>query len=336
MQNAPRAQELEILEAVWAKQAPVAGMPVDYSDPALTIHLRPALMPEDPAGPEGLFQKLWEWPDWVRVYAKPPQAVLAASRLARSRGLAPGITWVAPGTGAPLDPPKGQPGVAVLRCDWAPAASSALAAASEIRRQGLLLVVDETTTGLRLEGGGACQAFGLEPDLVLWAPCLPAGRTLGLLAGKGEPPPEVGEAPGEHAVHAAVNLLSWAQDVSLPPRLAELGRNLAVGLEFFSGKAGLTDEVALEGPAQLPRLTGRRLWAFMGLCKQEKLTLAPLLMLDPSLNEQDAQELVWPRLARACARIKVLPPGEMAPLGWSDAGPDTCHAVKDMLDNIED
>lgn len=336
MDSIRQAQELEALEAIWRGQAPATGMLVDYSDPALSIALRPALIPDDHAGLEGLFKRIWDWPGWVRVYAKPPQAVLAASRLARARGLAPGITWVAPGTGAPLDPSQGQPGLAILRCDWAPGADSAAAAAEDIKRQGLLLVVDETTTGLRLEGGGACQAFGLEPDMVLWAPCLPAGRTLGLLAGKGDPPPEFGDPPEEHALHAAVALLSWAVDIALPPRLATLGRNLAVGLKYFGDKAGLTDEVAIEGPPQLPRLSGRRLWAFMGLCKEERLLLAPLLMLDPSLGSGDAQELVWPRLARACARLKVLPSGDMAPLGWRDAGPDTCHAVKDILDNLED
>lgn len=333
--HTPGPAELEVLRSLWREQAADDGPLVNYSDPALTIPLRQAILPADPAELERLFKSMWGWPQWVRVYAKPPQAVLAASRLARAQGLAPGVTWVAPGTGAPLEPPRGRAGVAVLRCDWVPDAASARAAAAEARRRGLLLVLDETTTGLRLAQGGACRALGLEPDLVLWAPSLPAGRRLGLLAGRGQPPPETGTAPEAHTRQAAAMLLSWAGEAAVPARLEALGRSLAKGLAFFAAQAGLGDQVALAGPPQLPRLSGRRLWAFLGLAKEERLLLAPLVLLDPSLDEMDAQELVWPRLARACARLKVLPEGEMAPLGWREAGPDTCHAVKDILEGLE-
>jgi len=130
-------------------------------------------------------------------------------------------------------------------------------------------------------------------------------------------------------------LLTWATETNVPARLEVLGRNLAVGLSFFAAHTGLSDQVSLEGPLRLPRLRGRRLWAFLGLAKEERLRLAPLILLDPGLDQMDAQELVWPRLARACARLRVLPEGEMAPLGWREAGPDSCRAAQEILDNFK-
>ncbi|MEW5913098.1 MAG: hypothetical protein AB1814_11125 [Thermodesulfobacteriota bacterium] len=334
MDLTPGPQELRFLQDVWREQAPAVGPLVDYSDQVLSIPLRQAVLPAAPAALEGLFAGLWGWPEWVRVYARPPQAVLAASRLARDQGRGAGVLWMAPGAGAPLDPPKGPPGVAMLRCDWMPGASAAQAAAAEARSRGLLLVVDETITGLRLASGGACQALGLQPEAVLWAPRLPGGRRLGLLAGRGPAPPAAAAEPDAPTRQAAAMLLAWATETDVPARLEVLGRSLAMGLAYFAARTGLTDQVALEGPLRLPRLSGRRLWAFLGLAKQERLRLAPLVMLDPFLDQMDSQELVWPRLARACARLRVLPEGAMAPLGWREAGPDSCRAVQDILENL--
>ncbi|MCB2192417.1 MAG: hypothetical protein KQI62_12685 [Deltaproteobacteria bacterium] len=333
----PTQQQLEQLAGIWESQAQDDGPVVDYSDPSFSVPLGVAVHPVEPQTLAEHFLAHWGWAKWVRVYAKPPQAILAASRLAVAQGKPKPVSWMAPGTGQPLCSPGGDPGVAVLRCDWTPDADEARFNAEEARRQGLYLVVDESTTGIRLSRGGACAAYGLEPDAVLWAPTLPGGRTLGLLAGKGEAPPEPGEKalPGAEAQEAAAVLMDLSRRHDIPAAMETLGRSLMVGLNYFSRQAGLGDEISLEGPLSLPRLTGRRLWAFMALAAEERLRLAPLVLFDPVLDQEDAQDLVWPRLARACARLKVLPEGEMAPLGWRDAGPSTCRAVGDILKNIE-
>lgn len=193
-----------------------------------------------------------------------------------------------------------------------------------------MLVVDESTTGLRLARGGACAAYGLQPDAVLWAPTLPGGRTLGLLAGRGEAPPEPEEKqlPGPEAREAAAVLLDLARREDIHAAMEALGQNLRMGLEYFSRRAGLNDEIALEGPMSLPRLTGRRVWAFMALAAEERLRLAPLVLFDPVLDQEDAQELVWPppgpglRPPEGLARGRDGPPGlarrrpKHLPGGW--------------------
>ncbi len=334
----PSPHQLEILAGIWEHQAQDQGPRVDYSDPCFTIPLAVVTHPVEPETLAEHFMSQWPMTQWVRIYAKPPQAVLAASRLAAGQGRPKAVAWVAPGTGQPLSSPGGEPGVAILRCDWAPSAEEARDHADQAWEQGMLVVVDESATGVRLARGGACAAYGLEPDMVMWAPTLPGGRTLGLLAGRGEAPPEPPDnaLPVPEAREAAAVLMDLARRDDLPARLEALGRNLLMGLDYFSRKAGLGDEVSLEGPLALPRLKGRRMWAFLALAAEERLRLAPLVFLDPSLDQEDAQELVWPRLARACARLRVLPEGEMAPLGWRDAGPSTCRAVGDILKHIQD
>jgi len=334
----PSPKQLELLASIWESQAQDDGPLVDYSDPCFTIPLAVVTHPVEPETLAEHFLSQWGWAQWVRIYAKPPQAVLAASRLAADQGRPKAVSWIAPGTGQPLSSPGGDPGVAMLRCDWASNAEEVRLNAEEARRQGMLLVVDESTTGVRLARGGACAAYDLEPDLVLWAPSLPGGRTLGLLAGKGTPPPEPPQSarPGPAAREAAAVLMDLARRDDLPARMETLGRNLLMGLTYFGRQAHLGDEVSLEGPLSLPRLKGRRLWAFMALAAEERLRLAPLVLLDASLDQEDAEELVWPRLARACARLRVLPEGEMAPLGWRDAGPSTYRAVGEILKHIQE
>ncbi|MCF8033301.1 MAG: hypothetical protein K9K66_09275 [Desulfarculaceae bacterium] len=332
----PTAEQSELLRDIWEKQAPDRGPLVDYSDPAMPVPLSVTINPVPPADVIDSFQALWPWTDWVRLYAKPPQAVLAASRLAAAQGRPKGVAWMAPGTGRALSSPGGDPGVAVLRCDWAPDQAAIQRSVREAGAGNMMLVVDESATGLRLAKGGASAALGLEPDMVLWSPSLPGGRTLGLLAGKGQAPPEPDKEPSAESREVASQILDLAVRDDLPAYLYELGVNLAMGLNYMADRAGLSDEVKLAGPLTMPRLEGRRVWAFMALALEERLKLAPLLMLDLGLDWEDSQELVWPRLARACARLKVLPEGEMAPLGWREAGPSTCHAVKDILTSLED
>ena len=198
----PTAEQSELLSDIWDKQAPDQGPVVDYSDPALPLPLplTVTIYEVDPETIPANLRALWPWVEWVRLYAKPPQAVLAASRLAAATGRPKGGGLDGPGhrPGPVLARRGARGGGAALRLEPR-SESAARRMAAEARKGACCLAVDESTTGLRLARGGASAAFGLEPDMVLWSPALPAGRTLGLLAGRGEAPPEPASAPAPEA-----------------------------------------------------------------------------------------------------------------------------------------
>lgn len=327
--DAPTKQELQALDSIWANQEKVVGHRVDFTDKSMRWpQPLPGVALDDVAA---MFQQLLGWPAWVRLFARPPHAVLAASQLARQRGLNPGVRWVAPGAGAPFDPPKGPPGVDILRADWASGAAEVQRAAARARSQGLVLVVDESLTGFRLSRRGATEAFGLEPDAVLLALELSGGVGAAILAGIGEPPRKAAAAPDAAVLAQLAGLARWLGEFDLAGRLNDLGRGLEVGLHFFRRKAMLDAELFVERPWALPRLGGKRVWAFMELAREEGLLLDKMVMLDAGLDLEDMQRLVWPRLARAVARLRVLPEGQKAPGGWRDAGPTAKRIGLDEL-----
>jgi hypothetical protein len=331
----PSPAEKNALAAVWRDQKKVKGPPVDLANPDW-----PKAWGEttDPGVDQvaGALQKALAWPSWVRLYTKPAYAVLAASRLAKRRGLSGGVLWMAPGSGAPFGSPQSEPGVAMLRADWTPHAKAMTLAEEDIRRQGLLMVLDESATGFRLAAGGAREAFALKPDLVLFGQQLAGGLDFAALAGQDEPPTDNAKEPGPQALAMAAGIIPRAAQIATQERLAALGRALVMGLDYYCAKAGLDDEVRWEGPLAMPRLAGRRLWAFMELTKEEGLHLAPMVMPDPTVQLDAAAELIWPRLARAAARLKVLPEGEKAPLGWKDAAQvSSCRQVSQILESFK-
>ena len=337
MDLTPTGQEKELLDQIWQSQDPAEAAPLDFTQKR---------WPEKWAGekPKQVTTQIFEdhllailkWPDWVRVYAKPSLAVVAVSKYLRSKGEPGGVVWMAPGAGKHFDPPSGAPGLAVLRADWAPGAAEVRNAASEAYARGLKLLVDESTTGFRLAPGGACQAFDLSPDMVLFGPSLAGGRDFAAVAGVGDPPDEPAKQPKQEALALAEAILVRAARPETAADQAGLGRIFLIGLNYFSVRAGLSDEVSWEGPHALPRLSGKRLWAFLELAKEEGIALNPLVILDASLDLKDAPEAIWPRLARASARLKFLPQGEKAPLGWTDAASNTrCQRVDDILNSIK-
>lgn len=331
----PSSAERETLEAIWRDQSKVTGPPVDFTaqDWPSAWGVSNNISSDQVAQ---ALQSALTWPSWVRLYAKPALAVVAASRLAKERGLASGVLWMAPGSGAPFGSPQSEPGVAMLRADWAPQAKAMTLAQEDIRRQELLMVLDESATGFRLEGGGARQAFELEPDMVMYGAQLAGGLDFAALAGIGESPAYQAKEPKAEALSAAAGIITRAAQPATQARLAALGRALVIGLDFFCPRAGLSDEVHWEGPLAMPRLDGRRIWAFMEVAQEEGLSLGPVIMPDPMLEPEAAAELIWPRLARAAARLKVLPEGEKAPLGWRDAGQVTsCKQVTQILESIK-
>lgn len=333
MNLTPDDREQKTLEDLWRDQAPVAGPTVDLASPQLSRR-SPSTPPAAAGDLARAYGRLIGWDGWVTLYPKPPQAIMAASRLAAAAGLPSGVSWMAPGCGAPLEPAGSAPGVAVLRADWAPHAATVQAAAEHVRETGWLLVMDESATGFRLAQRGAAQFYGVTPDLVLWAPALTAKRSMAWLAGRGEPPAQPKGETRPELLAAAADLLDWLGRRDLAGHLAALGRSFLVGLDWACRRVGLTDEVRHNGPAALPRLEGRRFWAFAELAREEGLVLAPLTCLEPELSIEDMEKLVWPRLLRAAARLKALPEGDMAPLGWKDASLTSCSRVSDILKTI--
>lgn len=332
----PDATELAALEAVWRSQAAAGPPELDFTRPELPGRPRPASAEEVAAR---LCHHLG-WPDWVRLFPKPSLAVVAASRLAKARQGAGGVVWAAPGTGAPFEPGGGPNGLMVLRGDWAPHPGTMRGLAQEAADRGQLLLVDESSTGLRLARGGAVECFALTPDLALYGPALAGGRDFAALVGRGDPPPPAKALPGEAALAAAAGVLEAAQAQDWPARLAAWGRALGLGLAFYGGKTRLADAVGWEGPLALPRLTGKRVWAYRELLREEGLRVDPLLLFDPSLDPAQAPERLWPRLCRAAARLRVLPQGDKAPAGWAESHGvgglgGGCARVQDILGLID-
>jgi acetylornithine/succinyldiaminopimelate/putrescine aminotransferase len=193
--------------------------------------------------------------------------------------------------------------------------------------------VDESTTGLRLARGGAVEYFKLSPDAAFYGPLLAGGLNFAALAGRGPAPSVPKAGPSAEGLAAAAATLDLAREIDLPARLAAWGRALALGLDWFTRRAGMADKLACEGPLALPRLKGKRLWAFLELCREEGLAMSPLVLLDAVLDPALAPKLLWTRLCRAVVRLKALPEGEKAPLGWSDAHAiGSCSRAGDIFD----
>ena len=328
MTLSPTSQEKDLLAAVWDDQSPAQGPALDFKTSALPSSWASPGEAEAAQVAQLLSQRL-PWAQWVRLYAKPALAVVAASRLAVARGLASGVTWAAPGTGSPFEPPKGPAGVAMLRGDWAPDQAAMTRAQNDLRRRGLMLVVDESTTFLRLAPQGACQYFELEPDVALLGPGLAGGRDFAALVGHGSAPEEPKRLPKPQALAAVAGILERDAAQPLAPRLEQVGRALVLGLDYYTQAAQVAGQVKWEGPPALLRLSGQRLWAFLALLQEEGLGMSPLVMLDAALEPDRAPALIWPRLARACARLRVLPQGDKAPKGWLDAARN-CSMLQDL------
>jgi glutamate-1-semialdehyde 2,1-aminomutase len=119
------------------------------------------------------------------------------------------------------------------------------------RREGALLIVDEVMTGFRVALGGACELYGLDPDLVTLGKIVGGGLPVGVFGGKQKymnmlaplgPVYQAGTLSGNPLAMAAGiatvgYLIEHKNEVY--PRLEETARSVAEGIAAEAKKAGV-------------------------------------------------------------------------------------------------
>jgi glutamate-1-semialdehyde 2,1-aminomutase len=131
----------------------------------------------------------------------------------------------------------------------------------ETERAGALLVVDEVKTVCRLAVGGACERYGVRPDLVVAGKALANGFPLAIVGGRAAPMSGVSRtwisstlATEFVSLAAAGETLEVMVRSSVPEHLGKIGRRLVTGLEeahrnhldLVSGVAGLPEMCFLQ------------------------------------------------------------------------------------------
>ena len=309
---------MDTFSSIWRDEPAPKGEPLDFSRVAL---LAPSEVKGEATAEEAarLFMEHLGWAQWVRFYPKTNLALRAAALEAKGRGLSPLISYVAPGSGAPLDPSGGPAGLTVLRADWSPDKVSLSRALAQAKAAGTMVVLDENSTALRLHPDGAGGYFGLRGDMAIYGPSLAAGLDIGILAGVGQAPPEPKKGPEPKALAALALTLERFGKEDDSQKMAGAGAALTSALEYFAEKSQLSKEIGWTGPEGMPRLEGSRLWAFMETAREEGLALAPLIMPDPRFDPSEAAENLWPRLARVFRRMTREDMDERSPKSWPEA-----------------
>lgn len=115
-------------------------------------------------------------------------------------------------------------------------------------KYGALLIFDEVMTGFRVAYGGAQSVFGIRPDLTTLGKIVGGGLPLGVYGGKAEimrhvlPAGKVFQAGtlsgNPLATAAGIATLKILRDTNPYPRLEQLARRLATGLEDAVRGAG--------------------------------------------------------------------------------------------------
>ncbi|HTP51099.1 MAG TPA: glutamate-1-semialdehyde 2,1-aminomutase [Anaeromyxobacteraceae bacterium] len=145
-----------------------------------------------------------------------------------------------------LEPVVGNMGVIVPRAGFL---EGLLAAC---RKHGALLIVDEVMTGFRLAAGGACELYGLRPDLVTFGKVIGGGLPVGAFGGRPDVMDRIAPAgPVYQAGTLSGNPLAMAAGTAtlrqLGPReyqrLEEAGRRLGEGLRDAAREAGVEVQV---------------------------------------------------------------------------------------------
>jgi glutamate-1-semialdehyde 2,1-aminomutase len=125
------------------------------------------------------------------------------------------------------------------------------------REHGALLIFDEVISGLRVAPGGACERYGIEPDLVTLGKIIGGGMPVGAYLGRGEimrrvaplgPVYQAGTLSGNPLAMAAG--LATLKELARPgayERLEALGSRLETGWKRALAASGVGGSVARVG-----------------------------------------------------------------------------------------
>lgn len=117
------------------------------------------------------------------------------------------------------------------------------------QRHGTLMIVDEVMTGFRLSLGGACELYGLEPDLVTLGKIVGGGLPVGLFGGRWElmkmisplgPVYQAGTLSGNPlAMAAGLATVGYLQEHAgeIYPRLERTAKAVAEGVAAEAARA---------------------------------------------------------------------------------------------------
>jgi glutamate-1-semialdehyde 2,1-aminomutase len=130
------------------------------------------------------------------------------------------------------------------------------------RRHGTLMIVDEVMTGFRLAPGGACQLYGIRPDLVTFGKVIGGGLPVGAFGGRPEVMDRIAPAgPVYQAGTLSGNPLAMAAGVAT---LRQMGAAQYAQLEEKSARLaqGLADAARAAGVAVQVNRVGSMLTVF--------------------------------------------------------------------------
>ena len=143
------------------------------------------------------------------------------------------------------------------------------------REDGAVYILDEMITGFRWDLKGACQYYGVEPDLVTYGKGMANGFSVAALGGKREIMDLGGLTQGKERVflisttHGAemsglgafVETMKVYQELNVTDHLWDIGRKLCDGLDNIAKEFDLQDYFYTTGAACSPNFT---------VCDQEK------------------------------------------------------------------
>jgi glutamate-1-semialdehyde 2,1-aminomutase len=119
------------------------------------------------------------------------------------------------------------------------------------RREGALLIVDEVMTGFRVALGGACELYGLEPDLITLGKIVGGGLPVGVFGGKQKymdmlaplgPVYQAGTLSGNPlAMAAGIATIAYLQEHAgtIYPQLEKTAKAVSEGVAAEAEKAGV-------------------------------------------------------------------------------------------------
>jgi len=124
------------------------------------------------------------------------------------------------------------------------------AARTATRRDGVLLVFDESRTAFRVNKGGAQALHGVTPDLSVLGPSLANGRPIAAIAGKVEPMrllPASGDAVPTSALAATCATLDRVARDDVPDQLTLRGAEIEAEVEARLIRTGANQWLGLYG-----------------------------------------------------------------------------------------